>query len=110
MAIRGLFILLLCFALSGCAATAPGRIYTNVVRPYSIDFKETPVGSKHCEIDLHSVQEPFSARGITVEWTSGEILAAAEKAGIDHIYYTEERVLSILFGVYERRRLIVYGD
>ena len=102
-------VLLLAF-LTGCAGAAPGRIFTKVVRPYSIDFNRTPFGAKHCVINEHSIKEPISGRGITVEWSSGDIYAAAQKAGIQQIHYTEEQTLSILFGLYKRRQLIVCGD
>jgi hypothetical protein len=109
-AIRAGTVILLLALLSGCAATAPGRIYTDITRPYTTNFDQTYIGEKHFAFDAHSVQEPFSGRGVTVEWSSGRIEELAAREGIEEIRYIEEQTLSILLGIYQRRRLIIYGD
>ena len=96
--------------LTGCATTAPGRLYTNVIRPHSTDFHVTPVGTKHCVLDEHRFKDPVSGYGATVEWSTDRIRSEAQKAGITNINYTEIQTLSILMGIYRRRRLIIHGD
>lgn len=114
MAIRHLTALLATLLLTGCSGLGSslpqGHLYTNVVQPYSIDFQDSPVGSKHCVLDEHQLREPVSGYGVSVEWTSGRILAAARAAGISRISYTEMQTLSFLMGIYRRQRLIVHGD
>jgi hypothetical protein len=114
MAIRYLFALLAALLLAGCSglgsSLAQGQLYTNVVQPYATDFHATPVGSKRCVLDEHQLREPVSGYGVSVEWTSGRILAAAREAGITRISYTEMQTVSFLLGIYRRQRLLVYGD
>ena len=105
-----LLIIGLALLLTGCAATAPGRLYTNVIRPHSTDFRVTPVGTKRCVLDEHRLKEPVSGYGVTVEWSMDRIRSEAQKAGITNIYYTEVQTVSILMGTYRRRRLIIHGD
>jgi len=105
-----LLIIGLALLLTGCAATAPGRLYTNVIRPHSTDFHVTPVGTKRCVLDEHRVKEPVSGYGVAVEWSTDLICSEAQKAGITNINYTEIQTLSILMGTYRRRRLIIHGD
>ena len=114
MAIRFLFPLLATLLLSGCSGIGStlvqGNIYTNVVQPYSTDFRDSPVGSKRCILDEYQFREPVSGYGVSVEWSAGRILAAAKEAGISRISYTEMQTLSVLMGIYRRQRLIIYGD
>ncbi len=96
--------------LSACTIPARGVLYSHVTRPHSTNFKNTPIGTKQAFLDDYQVREPFSGFKITAEWSTDAINAAAEKVGITHIAYTDEQTLSILFGVYHRRRLIIHGD
>jgi hypothetical protein len=100
--------LLATLLLSGCAPF--GAIYSDTVVPYSTRYKETPIGTKRCEINTHQVKEPFSGYSIYAEWTTSDILNEAKKAGINEIHYMDLRTLSILLGIYKRETLIVYGD
>lgn len=100
--------LLAALLLTGCAPI--GIIYSDTVIPYSKRYKETPVGSKRCEINTHQIREPISGYNIYTEWTTGYILSEARKAGISEIYYMDKRTISILLGVYRRDTLIIHGD
>ena len=102
-----LFALLL---LSGCNRFVPGLLYTHTVRPRSIDFDGNPVGTKRTTLDEYRISEPLSGAGLSVEWTADRIREAAKAAGIEHVAFTEEETLSFILGIYQRRRLIIYGD
>ena len=106
--------LLAALLLAGCSgigsSLVQGNIYTNVVLPYTTDFQDSSVGSKRCVLDEYQLREPVSGYGVSVEWTTGRILAAAQAAGISRISYTEMQTMSILMGIYRRQRLIIYGD
>ena len=106
---RFLCTTLIVLFLTGCS-TAPGRIYTNITRPFSDDFNNTSIGSKQVILDEHSIKEPISGYGASFQWSNAQIMSAARKAGITHIAFIEEQTLSILFGIYERKRLVIYGD
>ena len=98
------------FVLTACAKMAPGQLYTNVIRPYSMDFHDTTVGAKRCVFDEYSVKEPVSGYNISVEWRAENIKTAARKGGIKRITCIDEQTFSVLFGIYKRKRLIIYGD
>lgn len=104
------FVLFAAITLTGCAATTPGRFYTNITRPYSTDFHNSSAASKSCILDEHSLKEPVSGYGMTVEWSLDQINHAAGEAGISKISYIDKQTFSILMGLYTRRRLIIYGD
>ena len=107
---KGLVVLVAVLWLWGCARPGPGRLYANVVRPYSTDFNHTSVGSKQCIIKDYRLKEPVSGYGVTVEWSSSQIQAAARSAGIERISYIDVQTISLLMGLYSRRKLIIYGD
>jgi hypothetical protein len=94
MVTRFLLLLLVALPLAGCAllpdSTVTGQLYTNIIEPHATDFRNSPVGSKQCFLDEHQIREPVSAYGITVEWSSDLILAAAHRAGISRISYTAD--------------------
>jgi len=96
--------------LGGCAYSPPGLLYTRTVRPYMTDFDHTPVGSRRCVVDEHRIKEPFSGYGISVEWSESVIRAAARDCGITVLTHSDVEIFSVVFGIYSRHRLIVYGD
>lgn len=100
----------LVICLAGCSGISTGRLYTNVIRPYSRDFNHTPVGSKQCIIKDYKIKEPVSGYGVSVEWSKGQIQSAAREAGIENIAYVDVQTISFLLGIYTRKKLIIYGD
>ena len=102
--------LVLILALSGCVTPPYGFLYTRKVVPYTREFRETPVGMKQCVVREHQIKEPFSGYSMYVEWSAGYLQSEAKKAGITTIHYVDKETLSLLFGIYKRESLIVYGD
>ncbi len=96
------------FVLAGCATY--GAIYSDTVSPYTENFRATPVGSKRCVIHDYQFREPVSRLKISAEWTTDVILNEAQKAGMSEIYYMDLRTVSVLFGIYRHKALLVYGD
>jgi hypothetical protein len=114
MATRHLHPIVLAILLTGCSVldgnATKGLIHTDIIQPFSTDFRSSPVGSKHCVLDEHQLREPVSGYGVSVEWTSDVILAAADRAGISRISYTELQTTRYLLGIYRRQRLIIHGE
>lgn len=106
--IKSATILIVLLLASGCSTQ--GRLYTNITKPYSRDFNRTRTGTKVCVIKDHRLREPVSNYNFSAEWTNETILKAAEKAGITNIHYADIHTFSILFEIYRRRTLILYGD
>jgi hypothetical protein len=105
-------ILLFCLAvgIAGCSGSGPGHIYTNIIRPYSRDFNHTPAGVRQCRLKAHQIKEPVSGYGVTIEWSTSQIQAAARAAGISNIRYMDVQTISFIMGIYTQRILIIYGD
>jgi len=93
----------LSFILSGC-------IYSNVTMPLTSNFNNTKIGSKRIVLDERMVSEPITGLGISVMWSENLIRKEAQSAGIQDFSFAEQRVLSVLFGIYKHRELIIYGD
>ena len=107
---RYLLVFLLIFGLGGCSMSGPGRLYSNVTLPYTRDFKNTRMGTKSCVLRSHHLKEPVSGYGVSVEWSADRIQAAAEREGITRISCIDIQTISLVLGIYSRRKLIVYGD
>lgn len=108
MVIRTYLLCISALVLSGCIPS--GILYTKKTAPYSREFRETPVGAKQCIIRNHQIKEPVTGYNLYTEWTSSYILDEARKAGIKDVYYVDKQTFSILFGIYKRESLIIYGD
>jgi len=112
MAIKLKIILLLIFSLifsQGC-----GLLYSNVVMPQSIDFDNTPVGTKSCELKTYGVKIPqFLLQNqipLSAKWSTDDIRREAKNAGIKNISFTEVREFSLFFGSFSRSTLVIYGN
>jgi hypothetical protein len=103
-----LLVAALPLVMVGCAGQ--GLLYTRVVSPYSNDFRGTPIGSKTCRVNEHTIREPITGSNVSVDFTSSVVQKSACEAGITNLYYADIETLSILKGIYERKTLIICGD
>ena len=108
MAIRSQLLAVMLLVLTGCASRA--YLYSRVIEPATENFKHAPVGSKQCALHGYRLREPVSGYGVSAEWDTKYLKKAALEAGITNVYYADLETLSILYRVYQRRTLIVYGD
>jgi hypothetical protein len=103
MVIRYCIIVLILFLNTGCSS--PGLIYTNITRPDTTNFNNSPIGSKICRVNAHRLKVRVSG-----EWSSKIIDNAMREAGMTKCYYVDVKTLSLLLGTYKRTTLILYGD
>jgi len=103
-------LIAICFLLFHAGCVSRGMLYTHTVEPATEDFAQTPIGTKHALVCGQRIREPISGYGVTAEWDSDYLRAAAQKAGISSIYYADLVTFTIAFGVYQHRTLIIYGD
>ena len=98
MRIITLFIcsLLLISALTGCA-------YVNTRSPYDNNLDETTLGSKIGQASNYSVLWLFA-------WGDASYAAAAKNGEISVLKHSDVEYYTVLFGLYMRRTIIVYGD
>jgi hypothetical protein len=94
----------------GCANMIRGNLYTHTIQPYSVDFKDTPIGGRKCILTSHRIREPATRAGLSAEWDTRTIRQAARDAGMTRIHYADISTFSVLWSAYRRRALILYGD
>lgn len=100
---------LLCGA-AGCSSPR-GILYTRTTEPFFLPQRpRAATGGKSCRIDITQLKEPISRANLSVVWTSQAVAAAAARAGVSELRYADIETLSLLNGIYARRRLVFYGD
>ncbi len=82
--------------VSGCA-------YVNVKTPYDADLNQTTLGPKTGMAQAHSVLWLFA-------WGDASYAAAAKNGGITTMQHADQEVFTVLFGLYSRWRVVVYGE
>lgn len=95
-------------ATAGCVGQ--GVLCTRVTTPYSREFRETPAGRKSCRVNERIYREPMSGANVSVRLTHRVLQEAARGSGITNLYYADLETVSVLFGVFEQKTLILYGD
>ena len=91
-----LALLLLVVNLSGCA-------YVNTRSPYDDNLNETTLGAKTGQASNHSLLWLFA-------WGDASYAAAAANGEITVLRHSDVEYFTVLFGLYMRRTIIVYGD
>lgn len=88
--------LLVVLILSGCA-------YVHTKTPFDTDVANTDLGSKIGAAEAYSILW-------LVAWGDASYAAAAHNGDITVLKHADQESFSILFGLYVRWRVIVYGD
>jgi len=91
-----LIVLTLVSSLTGCA-------YVNTRSPYDANLDETTLGTRIGTASNHSVLWLFA-------WGDASYAAAAENGDIKVLRHSDVEYFTVLFGLYMRRTIIVYGD
>ena len=97
--IRMALVLLVAVSLlivSGCA-------YVDVKSPLDVDLNKTTLGEKKGVSEARSVLWLFA-------WGDASYAAAAANGGITVMRHADQEVFNVLFGLYTRYRVVVYGD
>ncbi len=82
--------------LSGCA-------YVNVKSPLDVDLNRTTLGARTGVAEARSILW-------LVAWGDASYAAAAANGGITTMRHADQEVFNVLFGLYTRWRVVVYGD
>lgn len=82
--------------LSGC-------LYSNIKTPLDTDLDKTVLGQKVGTANTYSVLW-------LVSWGDGSTSRAAHEGGITTVNHMDLQVFSVLFGMFSRTTIIVYGD
>lgn len=92
-------LLLLAFfavSVSGCA-------YVNVKTPYDSNLDKTELGTKTGTAQAYSILWLFT-------WGDTSYATAAKNGNITIIRHADQEIQQVLFGLYTRWRIVVYGD
>jgi len=89
-----LFTMLLFY--SGCA-------YVNVKTPYDADLNLTELGTKSGTASAYSLLW-------LVSWGDASYAAAAKNGDIKVMRHADQEVVQVLFGLYSKWTVVVYGD
>ena len=77
--------------------------FVNVKTPYDKDLDQTQLGSKIGTAEAYSVLWLFA-------WGDASYAKAAENGGITVLRSADQEIFLVLFGLYTRWRIVVYGD
>lgn len=89
-------IILLSFLICNCA-------YVDIKTPYDNNLDNTELGSKK------GIAQAYSVLWL-VTWGDASYAAAAKNGGITVLRHADQEVQQVLFGLYSRYRIVVYGD
>lgn len=89
-------ILIGAFILNGCA-------YVHTKTPFDDDLMNTDLGTKVGTAQAYSVLW-------LVAWGDASYAAAAKNGDIKVLKHADQESFAILFGLYTRWRVVVYGD
>lgn len=94
----GLLMLVLVMAMIsyGCA-------YMDIRTPYDSDLNRTELGTKKGVAQAYSILWLFT-------WGDTSYATAAKNGNISIIRHADQEIQQVLFGLYTRWRIVVYGD
>ncbi len=80
-----------------------GCLYSSVKIPLDTNLEETQLGTKTGEA---------SSEGVLwlVAWGDSGTQAAAQAGGITTLLHADQKIFSILFGLYSKQTTVVYGN
>jgi hypothetical protein len=94
IAISTLLIMILCTA--SCA-------FVHVKSPYDKNLDRTELGTKRGTAEAYSILW-------LVSWGDASYATAAKNGNIRVLRHADQELFQVLFGVYTRWRVVVYGD
>lgn len=95
-------------ALTGCTTTAPfmpstGALYNDTKAPLSLEYNNTNLGHKVGTASSHSFIGLFAFGDTSIQ-------TAAKDANIKVINHTDYEFTNVLFGLFTKTTVYVYGD
>jgi len=96
---RMLSVLMLC-----CVCVFSSGCFVMVQRPLDTNYEKTELGNKIGEASMHTILFGL------VAWGDAGSKAAAENGGIKVLNHADQKIFSVMFGVYGSWTTVVYGD
>jgi hypothetical protein len=85
------------------APMVTGCAYVDIKTPFDQDLDRTELGSKRGTAEAYSLFW-------LVAWGDASYATAAKNGGIKILRHADQEVRQVLFGLYTRWRVVVYGD
>ncbi len=92
------FVLLVLISATLCSCA-----YVNVKTPYDSNLDQTELGAKRGVAQAYSVLWLFT-------WGDASYATAAKNGHITVLRHADQEIQQVLFGLYTRWRIVVYGD
>jgi hypothetical protein len=92
-----------CFLVMIIAIAVCSCAYVNVKTPYDTNLDKTELGAKTGVAQAYSILWLFT-------WGDTSYATAAKNGNITIIRHADQEIQQILFGLYTRWRIVVYGD
>lgn len=96
--------------LSGCGVITRGMIYTDTTQPLCKDARGTILGDNASRGSSKRLQIPTTRVDFSAEWDSRAIGDIAREHGMMTVYSCDSRRQSVLFGLWRRDEVIIYGE
>jgi len=94
-----IIFIMICFM--SCFTT--GCMYVHVKAPFDIDTNQTEMGTKIGKADAYSLFW-------LAAWGDASYATAAKNGNIRVIKHADQEIQQVLFGLYTRWTVIIYGD
>ena len=94
----------------GCGVVSRGLIYTDTIQPLCKDLRGTSLGSRTGVGSSKRLEIPTTRIDISAEWDSRALGDIAREHGISVIHSCDSRRQSVLFGIWRRDGVIIYGE
>jgi hypothetical protein len=91
-----IWVLAMVMTVSSCA-------YVNIKTPYDSNLDRTELGAKKGIAQAYSILWLFT-------WGDTSYATAAKNGDITVIRHADQEIQQVLFGLYTRWRIVVYGD
>ena len=101
-------VAVIALTLTGCTTVAPfvpstGALYNDTKAPLSLEYNNTELGHKVGEASSHSFLGLFAFGDTSIQ-------AATKDGNIKVIKHTDYKFTNILFGLFTKTTVYVYGD
>ena len=91
-------VVIIALALSLCSCA-----YVNIKTPFDTNLDKTELGTKKGVAQAYSILWLFS-------WGDASYATAAKNGHITVLRHADQQIQQVLFGLYTRWRIVVYGD
>jgi len=97
--------------LCGGCLEPEGILYTRTTVPYSEpNGQRVAMVPKTCRVDITQLKEPFTQANLSVMWTDRVVADEMRRVGMRECRYADLETFSLLNRIYERRRIVFYGE